>query len=421
MNLMQPAFIVRFLVFTVQISDEGAQGQKPVGIGQHDQSKCREKQGRRIQGKVWNHVEFKHKSGNKVRNLSFGGQKVRTGLPEAAECLVLPDPAGNGKNCGRVFAAPAPAGVFAVAKLTISLSSLLSRFIYHPFWNRILRNILKAIPGLPVRARLNPSGILRFSFRNGVSVKLETNQTCHVTTVLFWEGCSRYEFTDIFLDIFPRIEGFFDLGSNIGYYSVLAARANPGIRVHAFDPSPGPFAYLTRNIALNHLAQVEANQAAVSDEDGQFSFHIAWNAKYPWLQHNTLGGSGHLSHVRENPTRHHVQVKAWKLDTYVREKDVRHMDLIKMDVEEAEHLVLAGATESIRRFRPVIVCEVFSTEMMQKIRQSIVSLGYRSYLFTGPGLEEVQLNEDSAVSRIENFFFVPEEKTGLVEKWIQPS
>jgi hypothetical protein len=145
---------------------------------------------------------------------------------------------------------------------------------------------------------------------------------------------------------------------------------------------------------------------------------MAYNVKYPWLKFNSLGGSGHLSHVRENPTRHHVQVRAYKLDTFVRENNIENMDLLKVDVEEAEHLVLAGGRESIRRFRPIVVCEVFSTDMLQQIREQIIIQGYKAYLFEDKKLREETLDENSTVQRIENYFFVPDEKVSWITKWI---
>jgi hypothetical protein len=122
--------------------------------------------------------------------------------------------------------------------------------------------------------------------------------------------------------------------------------------------------------------------------------------------------------VRENPTRHQVQVQAYKLDTFVTQHNIQSMDLMKLDVEEAEHLVLAGAKDSIRRFRPIIVSEVFSNPMLHQIREQIIGLGYRAYLFEDMKLKFQQLSEESTVNQIENYFFVPEEKVGLVEKWI---
>jgi len=295
---------------------------------------------------------------------------------------------------------------------------IINQIIYAPLVNYLIRNTLKRIPGLPGWLKIHPSGQLRVALKNGKVMHLATNQTCHVSAVVFWEGSSHYEFSDIFQDLFSKINSFFDLGSNIGYYSIMAGVTNPSLQVNAFDPSPGPFNYLSENIRLNGLKNIHPHQLAVSDEDGTFSFHIAYNKKYPWLKYNSLGGSGHLSHVRENPTIYHVEVQAHKLDTFVRLHNIQSMDLMKLDVEEAEHLVLAGAQDCIRRFRPIIVSEVFSNQMLHQIREQIIGLGYRAYLFEGMRLKFQRLSEASKVNQIENYFFVPEEKVVLVEKWI---
>ena len=251
-------------------------------------------------------------------------------------------------------------------------------------------------------------------------MQLKTNQTCHVTAVVDWEGSSAYEFSDVFQELFPQIRCFFDVGSNIGYYSVMGGICNPALEIHAFDPSPGPFSYLGENLLLNGIKKANPRQLALSDAAGKFSFHIAWNKKYPWLTYNSLGGSGHLSHVRENPTMHTVEVDALTLDAYAEKEGLQHLDLIKLDVEEAEHLVLAGAAESIRKFRPIVVCEVFSGDMLQKIREQILSQDYLAFRYDEGRRKLIRenLTEQSTVEQIENYFFVPVEKTVLLQKHI---
>jgi hypothetical protein len=80
--------------------------------------------------------------------------------------------------------------------------------------------------------------------------------------------------------------------------------------------------------------------------------------------------------------------------------------------------VLSGAQNSIKKFRPIVVCEVFSNEMLQQIREQIISLGYQAYLFENKQLHHEILDQSSTVKRIENYFFVPDEKVSWIEKWI---
>jgi FkbM family methyltransferase len=297
---------------------------------------------------------------------------------------------------------------------------ILHRLLYWPPLNALLIAFLKAIPALPKYLRIPPCGRISVALGNGKILKLNTNQTCHVTAVLAWEGSNAYEFSAIFEDLFPKIRCFFDVGSNIGYYTVMAGVCNPGLEIHAFDPSPGPFEYLQENIAINELRKAKAHQLALSDSSGRFSFHIAWNKKFPWLKFNSLGGSGHLSHVRENSTLHRVEVEVLTLDAFVEREGVQALDLIKLDVEEAEHLVLAGAVESVRTFRPIIVCEVFSGEMMQKIRDQILNQDYQAFRFDEAAKKLIpeDLQDQTFIEKIENYFFVPAEKRDLLLKYL---
>lgn len=270
-----------------------------------------------------------------------------------------------------------------------------------------------------LKVKIHPSGTISVPLVSGQVLQLKTNQTCHVTHVLFWEGSSGYEYSNIFQKIFPHIQVFMDIGSNIGYYSIMAGVVNPKLNVFAFDPSPGPFHYLEQNIQLNRLSKVQAFQMAVSNENGSFSFHVAKSIKYKYLKYNTLGGSGHLSHVRENQTENQITVKAQKLDDFVVERKIEFVDLIKIDVEEAEHLVLAGAYQTILKFRPIIVCEVFSTSMWLQIKDQIMDHGFKAFLYKDEFLLSADFENQTMIEDIENYFFVPSEKMDLIIPFIK--
>ena len=67
----------------------------------------------------------------------------------------------------------------------------------------------------------------------------------------------------------------FDVGANIGYYTLLAARAvGPSGRVYAFEPEPHNFELLTRNVAENRFTNVRAINAAVSNRVGVVRLHL---------------------------------------------------------------------------------------------------------------------------------------------------
>lgn len=291
---------------------------------------------------------------------------------------------------------------------------LLYRILYSPAINPLVRLFCKYVLGGSVQ--IPPSGVMRFTTSSGKEVVMDTNQTCHVTKVVYYEGYQNYEYSEFFLKIIGNFKCFFDVGSNIGYYSLLAAKQNPDIQIHAFDPSPGPFFYLQKNIALNSLeGRVHAYDLALSDSNGEVTFSIAANPKYTYLKFNSLGGGGHISEVRDSNLTMKKGVRTQTLDSFVQEHNIQALDIMKMDAENAEHLILQGGMQSIARFRPVIITEVFSHEMAELIESRIANDNYVLYNLEGNTPRRIQRLTQDLSSGISNVLLVPAEKATLFE------
>jgi FkbM family methyltransferase len=138
-----------------------------------------------------------------------------------------------------------------------------------------------------------------------------------------------------------------DIGAHIGYYTLLFAKCvGPSGRVLSFEPLPGNFALLQKNIRLNNLQNVRLlNQAVFSRTQG-----IVINV--PDEQPNP--GSGSM-YTEKGAKQYHVD--AVSLDDYC-EKSAFRLDILKMDVEGAEYDVLRGAEKTIDRYRPKLLIEL---------------------------------------------------------------
>lgn len=118
-----------------------------------------------------------------------------------------------------------------------------------------------------------------------------------------------------------------DIGANIGYYTLLAARAvGESGRVLAFEPSPESFSLLVRNIEINGLSNVTPVQKAVSDELGRARLFL----------NRTNKGASRLSKPSGGGF---VEVDTITLDEFLGSDRI---DLVKMDIEGWEPAAFAG-------------------------------------------------------------------------------
>jgi FkbM family methyltransferase len=149
----------------------------------------------------------------------------------------------------------------------------------------------------------------------------------------------------------PRRD-FIDVGANIGFYSVLAARLLPGRRVLAIEPNPEALRRLAANLARNGVeSAVTVFDGLVSDKPGASELNLIDGME----EYSSIGAIVHAS-VAGLPSRR-LAVQAETVDRLVERFDLAP-GLIKIDVEGAEKLVFDGALETLKRFRPVILSEL---------------------------------------------------------------
>lgn len=121
-----------------------------------------------------------------------------------------------------------------------------------------------------------------------------------------------------------------DIGANVGYYTLLAARlTGPRGKVFAFEPNPQNFALLSRNVEANGYRNVVLVPKAVSDSSGTAALCI-----------DRASSGGHsLSAFRGGADT--AQVGTVSLDDYFA-GDRTVIDVLKMDAEGAEMAIFAG-------------------------------------------------------------------------------
>lgn len=290
--------------------------------------------------------------------------------------------------------------------------------IYHSTINFLLRNLLQNLSiFLPKKIRINPSGIISIIINNNQKIKLKTNQTSHITSQLFWDGSENYEYTQVFNKLITKVNVFIDIGASIGYYSIGAARINPAIQIISIEPSKAVMQYLTANVKINNLtSQIDLCEIALSDKNGFIDLYEVYNPKYPSVPN--LSGEHNVGTKKIELSKPN-KVETETLDNFVEKKNIRNIDLIKIDTEGFESVILNNAFQTINQDKPIIICETLFNKIESELEQIMNSHDYEFYNHVGErNLKKVNTINRSQDDGIRNCFFVHPSKFHLIEEFV---
>ncbi len=178
----------------------------------------------------------------------------------------------------------------------------------------------------------------------------------------YWLGSYEMEKCVRFAEAVPSGGVVFDLGGNVGYYSLISAvRAGPDGRVFVFEPLPRNLDFLRRHLALNRIGNVTVIDAAVSERSG--TVHFAEDAS---TSKGRIGKGGTL------------EVKSIALDDWIDRGLLPAPDLLKIDIEGAELLALRGARRMLAAKHPPIFLSTHSGQVHKECLVFLESLSYRN-------------------------------------------
>lgn len=208
----------------------------------------------------------------------------------------------------------------------------------------------------------------------------------------------------------------FDIGANIGWYSIISAQL--GASVHAFEPIPQTFELLKKNVELNDFsASIHAYNMGCSNKTGEDIYYFD----------ERISGSASrkdLKYLKDSQAKT-VLAQQMRLDDFIGTYSVQSIDLIKCDVEGGELFVFKGAETVLNTFRPLVICEM--------LRKHAAQFGYYPdetiALFTAADYICVALDKNTPCSgyvmthmtedTVEtNYLFIPKEKLSMVKRLI---
>ncbi|EAK5278028.1 FkbM family methyltransferase [Campylobacter jejuni] len=157
----------------------------------------------------------------------------------------------------------------------------------------------------------------------------------------------------------------FDVGANIGNHSIYWSTNNCFSKIYSFEPIRETYDILTKNIQINNLEnKIIPYNLGIGEKESY--------AKIKVYSLNNIGAN--QIEVLENNFEQ-SNIKIISLDEFGNKNAISNIDFIKIDVEGFEKQVLLGSKELIKRFKPLMLVEIFP-EHFDVINEIMTSYGY---------------------------------------------
>ena len=154
------------------------------------------------------------------------------------------------------------------------------------------------------------------------------------------------------IDSVPKDSVLWDVGANIGFFSIYAAKTR-NCRVYAFEPSVFNLELLARNIFENGLAdQICIIPVALSNKLGTNQMHMTttdWGGALSTFGQDFGWDGKAIRQVFK------FQTLGLSMEDATQKLAIPQPDYIKMDVDGLEHIILMGGAEILRGIKEILI------------------------------------------------------------------
>ena len=135
---------------------------------------------------------------------------------------------------------------------------------------------------------------------------------------------------------------FWDIGSNIGLFSIYASIKHKKIKVYSFEPSTSNLRVLSRNISINNLQEkIIINQLPLTLKSN--TYQILKEKRFQEGCASNSFGEDFGFDVNKIYEKNSYKVFGNNINNLIENKILEIPDYIKIDVDGIEHLILEGA------------------------------------------------------------------------------
>ena len=198
-----------------------------------------------------------------------------------------------------------------------------------------------------------------------------------------YSGLHEFEEMAFLLHFLNKDDVFFDVGANVGSYSILASKVI-GATSCSFEPSPSTFKHLENNIFLNRIQnKASLFNKGVGAEKGSIQFSINQDT---------------INHIVLDDKEESIEVEITTLDQHSIEQNLIP-NLIKIDVEGFETEVIRGASSTLNNKQlQAVIMELNGSGSRygfdeDAIHKKMLDYGFKAYCYK-PFDRKLVLRED---------------------------
>ena len=187
----------------------------------------------------------------------------------------------------------------------------------------------------------------------------------------YWKGYYEPTITSLISQHLTKESVFFDIGANVGYFSLLAAVCSSAGSVHSFEPDKHTLTFSKSIKQLNQLSNWTINNEGV----GETTETLYYKTGPTTTTGTIVTGSG-------------VPIKITSVDDYVKKKQLDRVDMIKIDVEGFGGYVLRGAVDTIAKYQPIIIMEIHKGTDEKASFKKLVLPNYNIFDISGQAVDD---------------------------------
>ncbi len=284
--------------------------------------------------------------------------------------------------------------ILKFAKVLVFVLKFLEKIIFQPINKKLLVYIKKTLEDSSYKTKkVNDKNLLFFTPNDLCEMRVETLFTKEPETIKWIDNFS-----------VKSNSTFWDIGANIGLYSIYAAAKHKNLNVISFEPALSNLRVLSRNISINNFSnKIKIFQVALSNKKNTFQeFNESIFQEGGSL--NTFGEKfgfdGNLINKKNT-----YSIYGTTLNYLVENEILEIPDYIKIDVDGIEHLILSGANKFLKNDKIKGICVEINEKFLQQ-KKSISDLLINSdFTFQDKAtVRDKNVNDD--FSETFNFFYI---------------